>query len=83
MLALPFKNGSEMTLLTCPAFLFLLTFFQNARSKLESDARITFMFQKGFCNSLLHNATQAYFFGKTGQNRPGGYPVIGLFQFDR
>lgn len=42
--ALPLKNGSEMTLLTCPAFLFLLKFFQNAHSNLQSDARITFMF---------------------------------------
>lgn len=64
MLALLFKNGSETTWLTCPAFLFLLKFFQNAGSKLQSDASIPFMFHKGFCNNLLHDATQAYFLEK-------------------
>ena len=86
MLALPFNNGSEMTLLTCLVFLFLLKFFQNAHSNLQSDARITFMFWEGFCNNLLQNATQASFWwrdliGAAGQNCPGGYPVLGFFSF--
>lgn len=78
MLALPFKNGFETTLLTCPAFLFLLKFFQNAHSKLQSDARITFMFEEGFGNNLLHNATQAYFLEK--QVKSVLVDILWLFQ---
>lgn len=62
MPALSFRNASEIALLSLLSFSLLLKSFQNAKVNLQRDARITFMFWKGFNSDLKDIKMQFYVF---------------------